>query len=123
MSSTNAGDGVSPDGEQDGIIDEMFEDNEFMEVFEHEDDALSTQTPEQLRISQLGDGIGREIDESDTSLGPVPATSIANQIGFGKSASGYARCKKCGTVTPKDIEAIEEAVNNFFDTREDNEQK
>ena len=109
--STNAGDGVSPDGEQDGIIDEMFEDNEFMEVFEHEDDALSTQTPEQLRISQLGDGIGREIDESDTSLGPVPATSIANQIGFGKSASGYARCKKCGTVTPKDIEAIEAHIN------------
>jgi hypothetical protein len=79
----------------------------FRDTQGHESGAARAST----RAEELGDGVGREVDETDdTRLGPVPATSkardIANKATKG-AADGYARCRACGDLINRDVVSIE----------------
>ena len=85
---------------------------------------------EELLTQEMGDGVGREVDESDSHLPPVPDASAAASIAgialrtgnasgsssagannaaapASASGAGGARCKTCGLVISRDMLAIE----------------
>ena len=60
---------------------------------------------------ELGDGVGREVDEGDESkFGPIPKASKAKDIAQAvvSTKGSYARCRKCGELVKRDMLIIEE---------------
>ena len=77
-----------------------------------EDDAGRNISSSDDKVEELGDGVGRAVDESDErTLGPVPTTSkaqdIANQAKGKSGGDGYARCRDCGELIDRDVSSIE----------------
>eukprot|EP00605_Chrysophyceae_sp_TOSAG23-4_P000510 GSChrysophyteH1.ASY1.ANO1.572.1 assembled CDS len=65
-------------------------------------------TTELIKEQEQGDGVGREVDEDDeVGLGAVANTSAAQAIKKQVTKEHYATCKKCGSVLPRDVDAIE----------------
>jgi len=97
------GQGIDRHNEDDDEDDEDDEDDD--EDDEDDDDAASIAAKK--KVIEIGDGVGREVDESDTELPPVPTESAAQLIAKQVTKETYARCKTCGATTGRDVESIE----------------